>query len=103
KSKSFFDKLSKDIDHCFKEDETTISKEKIEKVILACNEKVGVEDFNLLKEKVKSYNSDTEFELITIQSLSYDLFEFPKLTSEYLDIQSEERRVGKECRSRDEQ
>lgn len=87
KSKSFFDKLSKDIDHCFKEDETTISKEKIEKVILACNEKVGVEDFNLLKEKVKSYNSDTEFELITIQSLSYDLFEFPKLTSEYLDIQ----------------
>jgi len=87
KSKSFFDKLSKDIDHCFKEDETTISKEKIEKVILACNEKVGVEDFNLLKEKVKSYNLDTEFELITIQSLSYDLFEFPKLTSEYLDIQ----------------
>lgn len=87
KSKSFFDKLAKDIDHCFKEDETTISKEKIEKVILACNEKVGVEDFNLLKEKVKSYNSDTEFELITIQSLSYDLFEFPKLTSEYLDIQ----------------
>lgn len=87
KSKSFFDKLSKDIDHCFKEDETTISKENIEKVILACNEKVGVEEFNLLKEKVKSYNADTEFELITIQSLSYDLFEFPKLTSEYLDIQ----------------
>lgn len=87
KSKSFFDKLSKDIDHCFKEDETTISKEKIEKVILACNEKVSVEEFNLLKEKVKSYNTNTEFELITIQRLSYDLFEFPKLTSEYLNIQ----------------
>ncbi|WCM42544.1 hypothetical protein MG290_02395 [Flavobacterium sp. CBA20B-1] len=47
KSKSFFDKRVKDIDHCFKGDATTISKEKIEKVILTCNEKVGVEEFNL--------------------------------------------------------
>ncbi len=31
-SKSFFEKLSKDIDHCFNEIETTINKEKIETV-----------------------------------------------------------------------
>lgn len=87
KSKSFFEKLSKDIDHCFNENETTISKEKIEKVILACNEKVTVGEFNLLSKKVRSYNADTNFELITIQSLSIDLFESPKLASEYLNIE----------------
>lgn len=87
KSKSFFNKLSEDIDHCFNQEQTRISKDKIVKVILACNEKVNPKEFDLLQEKIKLHNSETKFELITIQSLSFDLFEFPKLIDEYLNIQ----------------
>ncbi|WP_353167075.1 hypothetical protein [Empedobacter brevis] len=86
-SKSFFDKLSKDIDHCFKEDVTTIEKEKIEKVILACNEKISAEEHKLLNTKVKSYNPDTKFEVLNIQNLPLLIFDIPKLAEEYLSIQ----------------
>ncbi|WP_153393609.1 nSTAND3 domain-containing NTPase [Chryseobacterium vaccae] len=86
-SKSFFDKLSKDVDHCFKEDITTIEKEKIEKVILACNEKISAEEHNLLNIKVKSYNPSTKFEVLNIQNLPFLIFDIPKLADEYLNIQ----------------
>ncbi|MDR6546755.1 hypothetical protein J2810_002815 [Chryseobacterium rhizosphaerae] len=86
-SKSFFDKLSKDVDHCFKEDVTTIEKEKIEKVILACNEKISAEEHKLLNTKVKSYNPDTKFEVLNIQNLPLLIFDIPKLAEEYLSIQ----------------
>ena len=86
-SKSFFEKLSKDIDHCFKEDETTINKEKIGKVILACNEKVSPEEHNLLNTKVKSYNPDAKLEILNIQNLPLLIFEFPKLAEEHLNVQ----------------
>lgn len=87
KSKSFFEKLSKDVDHCFQEDVTTIEKEIIEKVILACNEKISTEEHNLLNTKVKSYNPNTKFEILNIQNLPLLIFDIPKLAEEYLSIQ----------------
>ncbi|HTN21280.1 MAG TPA: hypothetical protein VL125_12435 [Pelobium sp.] len=86
-SKTFFEKLSKDVDHCFKEDVTTIEKNKIEKVILACNEKVSVEEYNQLNDKVKFLNPDTKFEILNIQNLPMSIFDIPKLAEEYLNIQ----------------
>ncbi|MFY7988124.1 MAG: hypothetical protein ACOVNP_04520, partial [Flavobacterium sp.] len=86
-SKSFFEKLIKDVEHCFNEIETTISKDKIEKVYLACNEKVSVEEYELLNQKVKSYNSDTKLDILTIQNLPMRIFDIPKLAEEYLNIQ----------------
>lgn len=86
-SKSFFDKLSKDIDHCFNESESKISKAKIEKVFLTCTEKVSTEEYKLLSEKVKSYNPDATLEVLTIQNLPMRIFDIPKLAEEYLDIQ----------------
>lgn len=86
-SKSFFDKLSKDIDHCFNESETKISKEKIEKVFLACTEKISTEEYKSLNGKVKSYNPDAVLEVLTIQSLPMRIFDIPKLAEEYLNIQ----------------
>ena len=65
-SKSFFDKLSKDIDHCFNESVTTIKKEKIEKVILGYTEKISTEEYNSLNEKVKSYNPNAILDVLTI-------------------------------------
>lgn len=86
-SKTFFEKLLKDVEHCFKEDVTAIEKEKIEKVILACNEKISAEEHKLLNTKVKSYNPDTKFEILNIQNLPFLIFDTPKLAEEYLGIQ----------------
>lgn len=86
-SKSFFNKLTKDIDHCFKEEATTIKKENIAKIVLACNEKISTEEYNQLNTKVKSYNSDTKFEVLNIQNLPMLIYELPKLAEEYLGIQ----------------
>lgn len=87
KSKAFFEKLSKDIDHCFKEEVTTICKEKIEKVILACNEKINPEEYDLLNTKVKHYNPNAKLEVLNIQNLPLYIFEIPKLAEEHLNIQ----------------
>lgn len=86
-SKSFFEKLSKDVDHCFKEEATTIEKDKIEKVILACNEKISAEEYNQLNHKVKSLNPETKIEVLNIQNLPMLIFDIPKLAEEYLNIQ----------------
>ena len=86
-SKTFFEKLSKDVDHCFKEAVTSIEKNKIEKIILACNHKVSVEEYNQLYEKVKTLNPDTKFEIFNIQNLPMLIFDIPKLADEYLNIQ----------------
>lgn len=86
-SKSFFEKLSKDVEHCFKEEVTTIVKEKIEKVILACNEKINPKEYNLLLDKIKLFNPYSELELLDIQNLPFFIFEIPKLAEEYLGIQ----------------
>ncbi|CAB1276290.1 nSTAND3 domain-containing NTPase [Candidatus Nitrosacidococcus tergens] len=86
-SKSFFNKLAKDIDHCFKEEVTTIKKENIEKVVLACNEKISSEEYSQLNAKVKSYNFNTQFEFLNIQNLPMFIYEVPKLAEEYLGVQ----------------
>lgn len=87
KSKSFIEKLLKDVDHCFNEDATKISKDKIEKIILACNEKVSAEDYNLLNIKVKSHNRSTKLEILNIQNLPLLIYDFSKLSEEYLNVQ----------------
>lgn len=86
-AKTFFEKLSKDIDHCFDEDATTIKKELIGKIILGCNEKVSAEEYNSLNAKIKSYNPDAKFEVLNIQNLPMLIYELPKLAEEYLNVQ----------------
>jgi hypothetical protein len=87
-SKSFFDKLSKDIDDCFNEKKTRIKKEEIGTIILACNEKISVKEYSSLSTKVKNYNSNTNLELLDIQNLPLFIYEVPNLAEEYLDIKT---------------
>lgn len=85
-AKTFFKKLSNDIDHCFEEGKTSINKKKVAKVVLACNEKITVDEHGLLDAKVKAYHVEAEFELLNIQNLPMLIYEFPKLAEEYLEI-----------------
>lgn len=87
KSKSFMEKLLKDVDHCFDVGGTKINKDKIEKIILACNEKISAEDYNSLSTKVKAHNPTTKFEILNIQNLPLLIYDFSKLSEEYLNVQ----------------
>jgi Fic family protein len=86
-SKSFLAKLIKDIDHCFSRAKTGISKQKIKKIILACNEKISALEYEQLKARIKNYNSKTVFEFYNIQNLPQEILNYPGLSEQYLGIQ----------------
>lgn len=86
-SKSFIEKLIKDIENCFDSETTKIPNSKIELVILACTEKVSVSDYNLLKEKVHSNNPAAKLELYTIQRLPMEIYDFPGLSEQYVGVE----------------
>ena len=85
-SKSLLKKLSNDIDHCFNEEITSVRRHFVERVVLACNDKINTEEYEILKNKVRFYNPEAQLEVFNIQNLSILLYELPKLAEEYLDI-----------------
>ena len=85
-SKSFFNKLEEDIVHCFEEERTSINAGQIEKVILACTEKITPEEHNLLKIKVRESNTEATFEVFNIQNLPLLIYDFPGLAEQYLGV-----------------
>jgi len=86
-SKTFLEKLLKDIEHCFDEKKTGIGIKNIGQIILACTEKITPEDFQQLKEKVEAYNSETKLEVYDIQNLPMHIYDFPGLSEQYLGVQ----------------
>lgn len=84
--KTFFDKLEKDIEHCFDEKKTNIKREDIEKIILACTSKIDTNEYSILKNKVKSYNTNTDLEVLNIQNLPFQIHDFPGLSEQYLEV-----------------
>lgn len=85
-SKSFFNKLEEDIIHCFEEKRTGINVEQIDKVFLACTEKVTAEEHKLLKIKVRESNSEATLEVFNIQNLPLLIYDFPGLAEQYLGV-----------------
>jgi len=86
-AKSFFDKLEKDIQHCFDEEKTGIKKEAVEKIILACTDKINADEYNRLKIKTKEYHSEADLEVFDIQNLPMYIYDFPGLSEQYLGVE----------------
>lgn len=86
-SKTFFEKLLADVDHCFNEKATTIPQEKIIKVILACNEKISVAEYEKLNTKVQDHQPEAVLDVLNIQNLPMRIFNLPKLADAHLKIQ----------------
>ena len=84
--KSLFNKLSKDIDHCFNEDVTKIENTKINEVILACNGIITVEEYDSLKQKVLRFNPNSIFNFLNIHNLTYSIIECPEIASMHLGV-----------------
>ncbi|TGD57515.1 nSTAND3 domain-containing NTPase [Flavobacterium humi] len=85
--KTFIGKLEKDIEHCFDEVKTSIKKEDVKKVILACTDKIDADEYSRLKKKVKEYNSETDLEVLDIQNLPMHIYDFPGLSEQYLGVE----------------
>ncbi|HMK17608.1 MAG TPA: ATP-binding protein [Chitinophagaceae bacterium] len=86
KSKSFIEKLLKDITHCFDEEETSIDKKDIERIILACTEEVNPSELEQLKARVRKFNTETKLEVYNIQNLPLLIYDFPGLSEQYLGV-----------------
>ena len=85
-SKTFLEKLLKDVAHCFDEEKTGINKKDIEKIILACNEDISPSDFKQLKAKIEEYNAETTLGIYDIQNLPMHIYDFPGLSEQYIGV-----------------
>lgn len=85
-SKSFYEKLVKDIESCFDSKKTKIQKTKIDLVILAFTEKISTAEYDSLNEKVSNHNPDAKLELYNIQNLPILIYDFPGLSEQYLGV-----------------
>ena len=85
-SKTFLEKLKKDIEHCFDECKTGIHKNNIERIILACTDKINPDEHRQLKSKVEGYNHSTALTVFSIQELPMLIIDFPGLAEQYLGV-----------------
>lgn len=85
-SKTFINKLQDDIEHCFDQNKTKITIDKVGKIIIACNEKISADDDQILRKLVSSINHNTELEIFNIQNLPLEISSYPILCQNYLRI-----------------
>lgn len=86
-SKTFIEKLLKDVEHCFDEEKSGIRNTDIESIFLACNEAVKAEEYDSLKEKVQTFNRETSLEIYDIQNLPMLIYDFPGLAEQYVGVE----------------
>lgn len=84
KGESFFNKLKKDIEHCFDVATTNIPKDQISTVILAFNQEVSVGEHNDLKKLVAKHNKDATLVIYSIQEIPFRLIYFPGVAEKYI-------------------
>jgi hypothetical protein len=83
-SKSFFKKLSKDIDDCFDEKKSKIKNEQIVKVVLCFTQKVKEHEYGQLSKKCNEHNADLE--LYPIDRIARIIALTPSLGKPFLNI-----------------
>jgi len=82
--KSFFNKLKKDVEHCFDVCKTGVAKNKISCVILAFTQDVSAKEHNELKSLVKKHNPNAKLEIYSIQKIPFRLVYYPGLADKYI-------------------
>ena len=83
-AKSFFQKLSKDIDKCFDENKSKIKNRQIKKVILCFTQKLKTHEHNKLRQKCAAHGA--ELEVHGIDQLTNAVLRYPSLGKNFLDI-----------------
>jgi hypothetical protein len=81
---SFFQKLEKDVDHCFDTAKTGIPKSKITTVILGFTEKLTPSQVATLKSRVQTHNSTAQLKLYSIQEIPFRILYYPGFAEKYI-------------------
>lgn len=81
---TFFNKLKKDVDHCFDVKNTKVDKTKVSKVLLAFTEKLKPNEHKELQEKVKKHNPKAKLIIYSIQEIPFRLVYYPGLADKYI-------------------
>jgi ABC-type cobalamin/Fe3+-siderophores transport system ATPase subunit len=85
-SKTFFNKLLKDVDHCFDESKTGIQAAEITEVVLAFTSTISAEEHKALSDRVHSFNASAELTVFDIQNLPFQIYGFPGLSEQYVGV-----------------
>ncbi|MED3386129.1 hypothetical protein [Bacillus subtilis] len=81
---NIYKKFEDDLDKCLDETKTNISLNDIEKIICCCTGRLSTEEISKLASKVGNYN--IRLELLTIDTISFKVYEFPSIVSDFLNI-----------------
>lgn len=81
---TFFDKLKKDVDHCFDTTKTGIPKNQISKVILCFIEEIKPSEFATLKSMVQAHNAAAELFTYSIQDIPFKILYYPGFSEKYI-------------------
>jgi len=81
---TFFNKLKKDVEHCFNVSVTGIKKTDISKVILGFTEKLKPKEHKELKDKVSKHNPQAQLIIYSIQEIPFRLVYYPGLADKYI-------------------
>lgn len=79
-----FKKFEDDLEKCLDESKTNIPLNEIEKIICCCTGRLSTEEISKLNAKVSDYN--IRLELLTIDAISFKIFDFPSIASDFLNI-----------------
>jgi len=85
-SKTFFNKLLKDVDHCFDEAKTGIKAADVTEVVLAFTSSVSAEEFKELADRVRSFHQEAVLTVFDIQNLPMHIYGFPGLSEQYVGV-----------------
>ncbi|MEK3973080.1 hypothetical protein MHB79_18585 [Bacillus sp. FSL M7-0558] len=81
---NLYKKFEDDLDKCLDESKTNILLNDIEKIICCCTGRLSTEEISKLASKVSNYN--IRLELLTIDAISFKIYEFPSIASDFLNI-----------------
>lgn len=81
---NLYKKFEDDLEKCLDKSKTNIPINEIEKIICCCTGRLSTEEISKLTTKVSSYN--IRLELLTIDSISFKIFDFPSIASDFLNI-----------------
>ncbi|BAC15334.1 hypothetical protein [Oceanobacillus iheyensis HTE831] len=81
---NLYKKFEDDLEKCLDESKTNIPLNEIEKIICCCTGRLSTEEISKLTAKVSNYN--IRLELLTVDAISFKIFDFPSIASDFLNI-----------------
>lgn len=89
--KGVFSKFLEDLEKCFDEEKTKIPTHKIEKVVLCFNSKLKPDEVNKIIDVCRSKGTEVEF--IDLDYLKFELYNYPKLAKDFLNVEPDTEQI----------